>query len=93
MKLSAETKAKLIKYGGIVFPLGIVLLVIGTAIQITLFINSEGRAPSGSPSGMVWGGIIAALGIPAIVGGKIMQVVGKWEHEEAEETAEEKSTE
>ena len=85
MKLGAQTKAKLVKLGGIVFPAGIVLLVIGTVIQVSLFITSEGKAPSGDPSGMVWGGIIAAIGIPAIVGGKIMQMIGKWEHEKVEE--------
>lgn len=91
-RLKEETKAKLVKRGSIIFFLGIALLLIGTAVQITLFVTGGNSARVGSSGGMVWGGIVAALGIPAIVGGRIMQMIGKWRPDEAEELADETET-
>lgn len=87
MQLKAETKAKLVKIGGIVFPVGIALLLLGTGIQIAMFIMSEGDPQIGTSHSMTWAAILAALGIPAIVGGWIMRMIGTWEHEDEEETA------
>lgn len=78
--MKQETRDKLARRGKLIFWIGIIVMISGTTLQLTIYIQSQGAAVTNNPILMVWGGIAAAIGIVAIVGGKILQTIGTWEH-------------
>jgi hypothetical protein len=88
MLIGESTRTRLRTIGKVLFPVGIVVIVAGTIVQIGVYIASGGAVATHNPSAMIWGGIITALGIIVTVGGKACQMVGEWKSEpqEPEET-------
>lgn len=79
-----KTRKRLRKIGGILFPLGIVIMVLGSGVQVFIYLSSGGTEVARAPLVMVWAGIFATLGITMIVAGYAMKLVSRFRDEEAE---------
>lgn len=57
------------------------MTVLGTALQLYYFIASEGRAPDNSQAGMIFSGIVAALGILILFSGALLRMIGTFDQD------------
>lgn len=80
--LKPATKRKLRKLGWIIMPLGLLMMIGGSAVQVYIYFISGGTDTTRHPHLMVWAGIIATIGIIMLVAGLGMRLTGSFKAEE-----------
>jgi len=81
-RIDAELKRKLARLGNWLFPAGILALLIGSSLQVFIYLASGGTEMTKQPRLLVWGGILAAIGIVMLVAGFAMRIVGNYKQED-----------
>jgi len=81
-RIDPGLKQKLSRLGNWLFPLGIVALLAGSSLQVFIYLASGGTEMTKQPRLLVWGGILAAIGIVMLVAGFAMRIIGSYKQEE-----------
>lgn len=59
-------------------PAGLLLLVIGSVLQVMIFIESRGNDVIKAPERLVWSGIMVSVGIVALFAGAVLLTAGRF---------------